>query len=401
MLGVTGGIAAYKAAELLRLLKTEGADVRVIMTHSATGFVTPLTFQALSGHRVHLELLDALEEADIGHIQLARWADLILIAPASADFMARLRAGRADDLLAAVCLAATVPICLAPAMNQAMWLNVATADNARVLQQRGIRLLGPAEGVQACGETGPGRMLEPSTIIERLQGQHLTRQGSMTSGILAGLRVLISAGPTREAIDPVRYISNRSSGKMGYALAEAARLQGADVILVSGPAALARPQVTEFIAVESAQDMYEAVMARASAADIYIGTAAVADYTPAAAPHKLKKSASELALTLTRTLDILASISALDNGPFTVGFAAETQNLETYARGKLLAKSLDMLAGNLVGEGRGFDVDENALYVCWPDGESYLPQAPKPAIAEQLIRLIADKFHEKHPVQDS
>jgi phosphopantothenoylcysteine decarboxylase/phosphopantothenate--cysteine ligase len=391
LLGVTGGIAAYKAAELARLLRGAGAEVRVAMTRAATAFVTPLTFQALSGNPVHLDLLDSAEESAMGHISLARWADLVLVAPATADFMARLRVGLADDLLATLCLAATVPIVLAPAMNQAMWNHPATRENATVLEQRGVRLLGPAAGSQACGETGPGRMLEPAQIVDALAG-------IPGGGRLSGLSVLISAGPTREPIDPVRYISNRSSGKMGYALAEAASALGAEVCLVSGPTALPAPRVHELVRVESAEEMYHAVMARAEAADIYIGTAAVADYSPASAePQKIKKGAGELTLTLTKTRDILAAVADLDKRPFTVGFAAETHNVEDYARGKLAAKSLDLVAANRVGPGLGFDTDDNALFVCWKDGETLLPLAPKRAIAEQLLQLIAQRCHAQDP----
>ncbi|MGZ8218287.1 bifunctional phosphopantothenoylcysteine decarboxylase/phosphopantothenate--cysteine ligase CoaBC [Methylomagnum sp.] len=391
LLGVTGGIAAYKAAELTRLLRGAGAAVRVVMTPAATAFVQPLTFQALSGNPVHLELLDPAEESAMGHISLARWADLVLVAPVTADFMARLRAGLADDLLSTLCLASSVPLVLAPAMNQAMWTHPATRDNAACLAQRGVRLLGPAAGEQACGEVGPGRMLEPADIVANLSGL-------LGGGPLAGLAVLISAGPTREAIDPVRYISNRSSGKMGYALADAAAALGAEVILVSGPTALAAPSVREWVRVESAADMYEAVMARAEAADIYIGAAAVADYTPVeAAPGKLKKTADAMTINLRKSHDILAAVAALEKRPFTVGFAAETDRLEDYARGKLAAKALDLVAANRVGAGLGFDTDDNALFVCWNGGETRLPLASKRVIAEQLLRLIAERYHAKNP----
>lgn len=395
LLGVTGGIAAYKAAELVRLLRSAGAEVRVIMTRAATAFVTPLTFQALSGHPVHLELLDSDAESAMGHIHLARWADRILIAPASADVIARLRAGLADDLLTTICLAATAPLLLAPAMNQAMWQHAATQENIAVLKSRGVSLFGPAEGIQACGETGPGRMLEPAAIVEALVGQS-------GGGALAGLRVLISAGPTREPIDPVRYLTNRSSGKMGYALAQSALALGAKVTLVSGPTVLEPPIGVEVVPVEAATNMYEAVMARAGQADIYIGAAAVADYAPVAMPHKIKKDAGSLALNLVKTRDILAAVSALPKSrPFTVGFAAETQNLEGYARSKLVAKSLDMVAANQVGAGVGFEVNDNALYVCWPGGETRLPTAPKSTLAHQLLTLIADRYHAQHPAENS
>jgi phosphopantothenoylcysteine decarboxylase/phosphopantothenate--cysteine ligase len=395
LLGVTGGIAAYKAAELVRLLRSAGADVRVIMTRAATAFVTPLTFQALSGHPVPLELLDSDAESAMGHIHLARWADRILIAPASADVIARLRVGLADDLLTTVCLAATAPLLLAPAMNQAMWQHAATQENIAVLKSRGVSLLGPAEGEQACGEVGPGRLLEPAAIVESLVGQP-------GEGALARLRVLISAGPTREPIDPVRYLTNRSSGKMGYALAQSAMALGAKVTLVSGPTALVPPTGAEVVPVDTAANMYEAVLARAGRTDIYIGAAAVADYAPDTVPHKMKKDADSLALNLVKTRDILAAVSALPGSrPFTVGFAAETPNLEGYARSKLAAKSLDMVAANQVGAGVGFDVDDNALYVCWPGGETRLPTAPKSTLAHQLLTLIADRYHAQHSAENS
>ena len=394
LLGVTGGIAAYKAAELTRALRGAGAEVRVAMTKAATAFVAPLTFQALSGNPVHQDLLDAAEESAMGHISLSRWADLILIAPASADFLAKLRAGLADDLLTALCLAAQVPIALAPAKNQAMWSNPATQDNAACLLGRGFRLFGPAEGGQACGETGLGRMLEPADIVREAEGLFRT-------GALAGLSVLVSAGPTREPIDPVRYLTNRSSGKMGFCLAQAALLAGAKVSLVSGPVALAPPQCAAMAKVESAAEMFEAVLERAPGHDIYIGAAAVADYTPTqVSESKLKKRGQELELRLTRTRDILAAVAALEppGRPFTVGFAAETHGLEAYARQKLETKGLDMIAANQVGQARGgFDSDENALRVFWHGGEAQLPMAAKPRIAAQLIELIAEHYRAKNP----
>jgi phosphopantothenoylcysteine decarboxylase/phosphopantothenate--cysteine ligase len=391
LLGVTGGVAAYKAAELTRLLRAAGAEVRVAMTRAATAFVAPLTFQALSGQPVHLDLLDPSEESAMGHIRLARWADAILIAPASADFIAKLRAGLADDLLSALCLAAQAPLALAPAMNQAMWSNPATADNVACLARRGVRLLGPATGGQACGESGPGRMLEPSELCRELESL-------FAPACLAGLSVLVSAGPTREAIDPVRYLSNRSSGKMGYALARAALAAGADVSLVSGPVSLEPPAGAALARVESAADMFEAVLEAAPRHDIYIGAAAVADYTPAeVAGHKIKKRDEVLGLALTRTRDILATVAALPRRPFTVGFAAETDQLEAYARQKLENKGLDMVAANRVGPGLGFDSDENALRVFWRGGEAQLPMAGKAHIAAQLIELIAEQYRAKNP----
>jgi len=391
LLGVTGGIAAYKACELTRQLIQAGACVRVVMTRAAQSFVAPLSFQALSGNPVHLDLLDTVEESAMGHIRLARWADLILIAPATADFMARLRAGLANELLGAVCLAAEVPILVAPSMNRAMWSNPATQDNASCLAARGIRLLGPAEGGQACGESGYGRMLEPAEIC-RAMGKFFVQ------GSLAGRTVLVSAGPTREAIDPVRYLTNRSSGKMGYAMAQAAVDAGAKVTLVSGPVALDPPMEAQVVRVESAAEMFEAVVGLATRHDIYIGTAAVADYTPATvAEEKIKKHEAALIIRLTRTRDILAAVASLPNKPFTVGFAAETGNLESYAREKLEGKGLDMIAANRVGQAQGgFDSHENALWVCWNGGVKNLPMASKQDIAIQLIELISENYRAKN-----
>ena len=394
LLGVTGGIAAYKSAELTRLLRASGAEVRVVMTQAATAFVGVLTFQALSGHRVYMDLLDAGQEVTMGHIQLARWADLVLIAPASADFMARLRLGLADDLLATLCLATEAPIILAPAMNRVMWQNVATQDNLHCLEGRGISRLGPAEGEQACGETGLGRMLEPVLIRDAL----LQR---FSPGKLANRTVLITAGPTREPIDPVRYISNRSSGKMGYSLTQAARAEGAQVTLVSGPVALTAPYGIERVSVETAEQMYAAVMARAASHDIFIGAAAVADYSPVQqAEQKIKKQSQNMNLSLRKTQDILAEVAGLKNRPFTVGFAAETDQLERYAEAKFQKKSLDMIAANQVGQAQGgFESEENALLVIWKGGRIQLPMAPKSRIAQQLIELIAHHYEQKNPTQ--
>ncbi len=391
LLGVTGGIAAYKACGLTRQLIQAGACVRVVMTRAAQSFVAPLSFQALSGNPVHLDLLDTAEESAMGHIRLARWADLILIAPATADFMAKLRAGLADELLGAVCLAAEVPILVAPSMNRAMWSNPATQDNASCLAARGIRLLGPAEGGQACGESGYGRMLEPAEICRAMEK-------FFVQGSLAGRTVLVSAGPTREAIDPVRYLTNRSSGKMGYAMAQAAIDAGAKVTLVSGPVALDPPMEAQVVRVESAAEMFKAVVGLATRHDIYIGTAAVADYTPATvAEEKIKKHEAALVIRLTRTRDILTAVASLPNKPFTVGFAAETGNLESYAREKLEGKGLDMIAANRVGQAQGgFDTHENALWVCWNGGVKNLPMASKQDIAIQLIELISENYRAKN-----
>jgi phosphopantothenoylcysteine decarboxylase / phosphopantothenate---cysteine ligase len=387
LLGVTGGIAAYKSAELVRRLREQEALVRVAMTAAATRFITPLTLQALSGHAVHSGLLDPGTEAAMGHIELARWADALLVAPASADFIARLAQGRANDLLAAVCLACEAPLALAPAMNHAMWENAATRDNIALLQRRGIRIFGPAHGSQACGETGPGRLLEPGELTEQLTG--LFRTGS-----LAGKRVLVTAGPTREAIDPVRYISNRSSGKMGYAVAAAAVEAGATVTLISGPVSLPCPARVECVDVEAAEDMLRAVMEHIAFVDIFIATAAVADYRPReAAPGKIKKSAPDMTLLLERNPDILAAVAAIPGGPFTVGFAAETGDVEAHAAEKLRSKGLDMIVANEVGAGMGFEAEDNALHVLWEGGSTRLARTLKDRLARQLLEVVATRYH--------
>ena len=386
LLGVTGGIAAYKSAELVRLLRSQGAAVRVVMTSAAHSFITPLTLQALSGNPVHSALLDPGAEAAMGHIDLARWADALLVAPATADFIARTVHGRADDLLAAICLACEAPLALAPAMNRAMWENPATCANIETLRDRGVRIFGPAAGEQACGETGPGRMLEPSQLVEDLSGL-------FRSGMLAGRRVLVTAGPTREAIDPVRYISNRSSGRMGFAVAAAAAAAGADVLLVSGPVGLETPLQVRRIDVESAAQMQQVVLEHVAGCDIFIGVAAVADYRPrTVAQHKLKKTAASMHLQLERNPDILAAVAALPAAPFTVGFAAETEQLAEHAQQKRLAKGIDMIAANAVGNGMGFDVEDNALQLFWEGGGLELPLGSKAQLARQLVAVIADRF---------
>lgn len=393
LLGVTGGIAAYKSADLVRRLQDVGAEVRVIMTHGAQQFVTPLTFQALSGHVVHTDLLDPEAEAGMGHIQLARWADVLLIAPATADVIAKLAQGLADDLLSTVCLATAAPIVIAPAMNQQMWAASSTQENITILVNRGLTQLGPDAGSQACGDIGEGRMLEPLAIVDGVATL-------FQNGALAGVHVTITAGPTREALDPVRYITNHSSGKMGYALAQAAAEAGAIVTLISGPTVLDTPAKVKRVDITSAQDLYEAVMAEVDTTEIFIGAAAVADYTMAApADQKIKKKSDEdnLTLTLTKTNDVLASVAARDTPPFTVGFAAETQNLEEYARGKLTRKKLNMIAANRVDDPTlGFHTDDNALHVFWADGEQKLPRASKTLLARDLIQLIAVHYNEKN-----
>jgi phosphopantothenoylcysteine decarboxylase/phosphopantothenate--cysteine ligase len=387
LLGVTGGIAAYKAAELLRQLIKAGAEVRVVMTPSAQEFVQPLTYQALSGHRVYIDLFDAEAESAMDHIELARWCDLLLVAPASANFLGKLNAGYADNLLLTLCLASKQAVAVAPAMNQQMFANAATRDNIDQLNARKVLVWGPADGEQACGDVGPGRMLEPEQLVNNVVLHFMPGQ-------LDGVELLLTAGPTREAIDPVRYISNRSSGKMGYALAEAALKEGASVTLVSGPVALPAPPGATLVAVESAQQMYDAVMQRASQSDIFIACAAVTDYrVDQAADHKIKKTAGEMSLQLVRNADILAAVSALEKRPFCVGFAAETRQLEEYALGKLKQKNLDMIAANQVGDSdSGFETDFNQLEVFWPQGRQSIERANKTEIAKQLIDLIVERY---------
>ncbi|MDD2661447.1 MAG: bifunctional phosphopantothenoylcysteine decarboxylase/phosphopantothenate--cysteine ligase CoaBC [Methylococcales bacterium] len=394
LLGVSGGIAAYKSAELVRLLRKQGAEVRVVMTTSAMQFVSPLTFQALSGNPVHSELLNADAENAMGHISLARWADLLIVAPATANLIAKLSHGLADDLLSTLYLAATCPVYVAPAMNQAMWNKAVTQENIKKIQRCGVRVIGPEQGAQACGETGFGRMSEPADIC-RFLAQAQEDQASSTAQRLQGLKVLISAGPTREPLDPVRYITNRSSGKMGYALANAALNAGAEVTLVSGPVALAAPANIELVNVETAAQMHEAVMSRAPDHAIYIGAAAVADYSPVILePEKIKKQDEQTTIILQKTKDILAEVARLDKRPFTVGFAAETHDLEAYARDKLARKKLDMIAANWVGrELGGFDSEQNALHVFWENGGETLEMTDKTRLAEQLISLIAGRFN--------
>lgn len=389
VLGVSGGIAAYKAAELLRRLRDAGASVRVVMTRGAQAFVTPLTFQALSTHPVHTDLLDPEAEAGMGHIELARWADLVLIAPASANLIARLAQGRGEDLLSTLCLATEAPLALAPAMNRVMWADAATEANISIVRERGVHLFGPAEGEQACGETGTGRMLDVPDLVDQA-AEVFAHQA------LAGKHVLITAGPTREAIDPVRYLSNRSSGRMGFALAEAAREAGAVVTLVTGPVNLPTPPGVERINVISAADMLAAVDRAIATTDVFIAAAAVADYRPiASATDKIKKTEATLRLELERTEDILAHVAASDPKPFCVGFAAETRKVIDYARDKLTHKRLDMIAANDVSQADiGFDSEDNALSVLWRDGETTLPRARKTILARQLIALIAEHLPE-------
>jgi phosphopantothenoylcysteine decarboxylase/phosphopantothenate--cysteine ligase len=397
LLGVTGGIAAYKAPDLVRRLREQGAEVRVVMTPAAARFVTPLTFQAVSGNPVRDSLWDEAAEAAMGHIELARWADLVLVAPATADFLARLAAGLADDLLTTLCLATAAPLCVAPAMNRQMWANAATQDNIVRLQGRGLRVLGPAEGAQACGETGAGRMLEPGEIVAALQDASVCADGA-----LAGRKVMVTAGPTREALDPVRYLTNRSSGKMGYAVARAALEAGAEVVLVSGPVDLPVPPGARVIRVETAAQMRAAVQGELAGTDVFIAAAAVADYRPAqVAASKIKKQADEMQLGLLRNPDILAEVAAAEPRPFVVGFAAETNDVEANARKKLEGKRLDMIAANRVGADCGFDREDNALRVLWPGGGEDLGSGAKAGLARRLVELIAERMRAGHQAEDS
>lgn len=387
LLGVTGGIAAYKSPDLVRRLMDHGAEVQVVMSRGAQQFVTALTFQAVSGRAVRADLWDEAAEAAMGHIELARWADEILIAPATADVIARLAHGFADDLLTTLCLATTAPITLAPAMNRQMWSNPATQANVRLLKEHGIRMLGPASGEQACGETGVGRMVEPADIAEEI----FTARGA--PGVLQGLKVVVTAGPTRERIDPVRFISNRSSGKMGFAVADAARRAGANVVLVSGPVQIAVPRGVERIEVESAEQMLSAVQQNIGDADIFIAAAAVSDYRCCeVACEKIKKTSDTMTLSLSRAPDVLASVSRTESPPFLVGFAAETEHVERNALAKLNAKNLDMIAANKVGDDLAFDKDDNALTVYWQGGKRELSLTSKAALAHQLVELIAERY---------
>jgi len=387
LLGVTGGIAAYKSPDLVRRLIERGADVQVVMTSAAQRFVSPMTFQAVSGRPTRSDLWDNTAEAAMGHIELARWAQIVLIAPASADFLARLAGGRADDLLCTLCVATEAPIMLAPAMNRVMWANKATQANVETLIARGVRILGPASGNQACGEVGAGRMWEAVQLSEAVLAP------PVNAGILAGLNVLITAGPTRERLDPVRYLTNRSSGKMGFAVAEAAREAGAHVTVVTGPVQLQTPVGVTRINVESARDMYAAVHRQVGDADIFIAAAAVADFQPVTvAKQKIKKQGGSVKLELEPAPDIIKSVADMAKRPFVVGFAAETNDVEENARIKLKRKKLDMIAANEVGDGIAFDCEDNALTVIWPGGKMEVARGPKIDVARELIALIAKRL---------
>ncbi|KHA61720.1 phosphopantothenoylcysteine decarboxylase [Vibrio variabilis] len=390
LLGISGGIAAYKCAELTRRLIERGAEVQVVMTKAAKEFITPLTMQAVSGRPVSDSLLDPAAEASMGHIELAKWADLVLLAPATADLIARMSAGMGNDLLTTLVLATDAPIAVSPAMNQQMYLNIATQENIATLQRRGMAIWGPAAGEQACGDVGPGRMLEPMQLVEHCEQFFSDKP-------LEGKSVVITAGPTREAIDPVRYISNHSSGKMGFALAQAAQQLGANVTLIAGPVALPTPFGVERINVDSALAMHTAAMTQATKHDIFIGCAAVADYRPdSIAEQKIKKTddSDKMTVTMVKNPDIIASVAALEvSRPFTVGFAAETQDVAHYARTKLAKKNLDMICANDVSlEGQGFNSNDNAITVYWKDGEQSLTLASKQLIARQIMMTIAGKL---------
>jgi phosphopantothenoylcysteine decarboxylase/phosphopantothenate--cysteine ligase len=404
VLAVTGGIAAYKSAILVRRLKDYGFDVRVVMTHGAQAFITPLTFQALSGNPVHTELLDPAAEAGMGHIELARWADLLLVAPASCDTLAKFANGLADDLLSTVFLATKSPVWVAPAMNQQMWAAKATQRNLRTLVEDGVHVIMPDAGEQACGDVGLGRMPEPEEIARQVAGYFHQAQRAIAEkfGLLAGKRVVITAGPTREAIDPVRYISNHSTGKMGFALAAACYAAGAQVTLIAGPVSLDTPNGVQRVNVASARQMLDVSMdSLETGCDIFIATAAVADYRVAeVAEHKIKKAGDELNVSLVKNPDIVATIAGQEKRPFMVGFAAETQNVEEYAAGKLVAKKLDMIACNDVSRADiGFASDENAMTVFF--AESYhmkkreLEKASKQEISQQLVEAISDALRRK------
>ena len=396
VLGVTGSIAAYKAADLVRRLQDAGAEVRVVMTQSACEFITPLTMQTLSGSPVAIDLLDTVQESTMGHITLARWAGWVLIAPASANTIANLAYGQTDDLLSALCLATESPVAIAPAMNNKMWQNQVTQSNLAQLSARGIYIIGPDSGDQACGEQGEGRLLEPNDIVDELSRIAVPAR-------LQGKHVVVTAGPTFEPIDPVRFMGNRSSGKIGFAIAKAAAEAGAKVTLISGPVALMTPPSVTRVDVETAEQMHDASMRHTSDSNIFIACAAVSDYRPETyQDSKLKKTqSSQLQLKLTINKDIVAAVAAKKNRPFVVGFAAETDNVEQYAKDKLIAKKLDMIAANKVGDGLGFGVDDNALSVFWQAGSKLLPQAAKGHLARDLMTSIIEQYYAKNTTEST
>jgi phosphopantothenoylcysteine decarboxylase / phosphopantothenate---cysteine ligase len=391
VLGITGGIAAYKSAELIRILKKNNCEVKVVMTKSATEFVAPLTYQTLSQNTVYQEMFNQEQELQIGHISLARWADFILIAPASANIIAKIATGIADDLLSTICLAAKVPIILSPAMNEGMWLNSATQANIQTLHFRNIIIVGPDSGFQACGDTGPGRMLSPKKIVSEINKKLSSLNDNK---ILNGIKVMVTAGPTREAIDPVRFLSNHSSGKMGYAIAEAAHQMGAKVKLISGPVNLPAPSNINVIKVEAALEMHAAVMNNIDEVDIYISTAAVADYRPENFfPQKHKKTDCDLSVALIRNPDILADVASLPSPPFTVGFSAETENLMANAKSKLKKKKLNMIAANIVGHGSAFGKDENEIIILDEYNKKFeLGFGNKTDLAIKLLKIVGKNY---------
>ena len=396
VLGITGGIAAYKTPELVRRLKDHGADIRVVMTSAAQAFITPLTLQAVSANAVSDSLLDTQAELAMGHIELAKWADLVLIAPATADSIARIACGMANDLLTTICLATSAPIAIAPAMNQQMWHAEVTQENIAKLISRKVEVFGPGSGEQACGDVGLGRMLDVDELVI-LTCDFFQKNSTAAQINLSGQSWVITAGPTREAIDPVRYISNHSSGKMGYAIAQAAQMAGAQVQIISGPVNIPLPKGCTKVAVESAVEMHQQALEFAQKADVFIACAAVADYRVSdVAAQKIKKSADEMHIHLVKNPDIVADVASLSSKPFTVGFAAETQDVEHYALGKLKKKNLDMIAANNVAlSGQGFNSDDNALTVFSSDNKTELPLASKQILAEQLVQLISQHHIEK------
>ncbi|MGM3173686.1 bifunctional phosphopantothenoylcysteine decarboxylase/phosphopantothenate--cysteine ligase CoaBC [Dickeya lacustris] len=401
VLGISGGIAAYKCPELVRRLRERGAEVRVVMTPAASAFITPLTLQAVSGYPVSTDLLDPAAEAAMGHIELGKWADLVLLAPASADLIARLAAGMANDLLTTVCLATAAPVALAPAMNQQMYRAAATQHNLKLLSSRAVMLWGPDSGSQACGDVGPGRMLDPQDIVARVAAQFTA---SAPVNDMQQLKIMITAGPTREALDPVRFISNHSSGKMGFAIAGAAAARGAQVTLVAGPVNLPTPAGVNRVDVTTALEMHQTVMHHAAEQHIVIGCAAVADYrAQTIADEKIKKQGDEISITLVKNPDIIADVAAMaENRPYVVGFAAETCNVEEYARQKLARKQLDLICANDVSiSDQGFNSENNTLHLFWPEGEKCLPHGSKHLLGQQLIDEIVRRYDEKNRRKNS
>ena len=393
VLGVSGGIAAYKTPELVRRLRDRGAEVRVVMTEAAKAFITPLTLQAVSGYPVYDDLLDPAAEAAMGHIELGKWADLVILAPATADLIARVAAGMANDLVTTLCLATAAPLAVVPAMNQQMYRALPTQENLQRLSARGVMLWGPDSGSQACGDVGPGRMLDPLAIVDRAVAW------STPVNDLQHLNIMITAGPTREALDPVRYITNHSSGKMGFAIAAAAAARGARVTLVAGPVNQPTPAGVSRIDVTSALEMEKAVMLHIAQQDIFIGSAAVADYRAAEiAPEKIKKQGDEVTLKMVKNPDIVAGVGAMrEQRPYVVGFAAETRNVEEYAQQKRVRKNLDLICANDVSKsGQGFNSDTNALHLFWQEGEKVLPLADKTLLGQQLLDEIVSRYDEKN-----